>query len=319
MAYLIGMDEAGYGPNLGPLVVSASVWRISDALVDTNWYDTLGDAIAERPSGSDRRVAIADSKMLYQPGGGLANLERGLFVSLTSLGARVITWQSVWHALAADEDYRRNELPWYQGYDCQLPIDCDSSTIDDDAASLRDGLAAHDVELMGLASRAVFPPQFNEMVAKFDSKAEALSRTTLDLANDLLVSIDDGPIYVVCDKHGGRSRYSEMLQRQWPDVLVEIRAESRQESIYRFGPDKRRVEFRFRAKGDRFVPAALASMASKYLRELAMKAFNEFWCTRIDGLRPTAGYPVDAKRFHAQIAPLVDELEIAGEMLWRCR
>ena len=29
MPYLIGMDEAGYGPNLGPLVVSASVWQMT--------------------------------------------------------------------------------------------------------------------------------------------------------------------------------------------------------------------------------------------------------------------------------------------------
>ena len=28
MGYLIGTDEAGYGPNLGPLVISASVWHV---------------------------------------------------------------------------------------------------------------------------------------------------------------------------------------------------------------------------------------------------------------------------------------------------
>ena len=29
--YLIGTDEAGYGPNLGPLVISATVWQVSGA------------------------------------------------------------------------------------------------------------------------------------------------------------------------------------------------------------------------------------------------------------------------------------------------
>ena len=28
MRYLLGTDEAGYGPNLGPLVVAASAWEL---------------------------------------------------------------------------------------------------------------------------------------------------------------------------------------------------------------------------------------------------------------------------------------------------
>ena len=30
MGILIGMDEAGYGPNFGPLVVAATVWQCAD-------------------------------------------------------------------------------------------------------------------------------------------------------------------------------------------------------------------------------------------------------------------------------------------------
>ena len=72
-------------------------------------------------------------------------------------------------------------------------------------------------------------------------------------------------------------------------------------------------------KADSHLPAALASMASKYLRELAMRAFNDFWRRSVDGLRPTAGYPQDAKRFKAQIAAVQAELGIDDRLLWRER
>jgi len=41
-------------------------------------------------------------------------------------------------------------------------------------------------------------------------------------------------------------------------------------------------------------------LTAKYLRELAMEAFNRYWTSRVPGLRATAGYPVDARRFLAE-------------------
>ena len=60
-------------------------------------------------------------------------------------------------------------------------------------------------------------------------------------------------------------------------------------------------------------------MVSKYIRELAMAAFNRFWCTRLEGLKPTAGYPIDAQRFRRDIAELQRNLGIADDVLWRER
>jgi hypothetical protein len=56
-------------------------------------------------------------------------------------------------------------------------------------------------------------------------------------------------------------------------------------------------------------------MAAKYLRELAMKAFNQFWQQHVPGLKPTAGYPVDARRFRAEIDAARAALKIPGG--WR--
>ena len=103
----------------------------------------------------------------------------------------------------------------------------------------------------------------------------------------------------------------------FPTASSKFAEEGRQQSIYRFGPPERRVEFQFRAKAESCLPAALASMASKYLRELAMEAFNAFWTARVPNLAPTAGYPQDARRFLAEIAAMQRELGIDDAILWR--
>ena len=106
MAWLIGIDEAGYGPNLGPLSVGATAWHVEQrgarserrgtgcerrsnvgglALAETDMsidlYQRLADVVSPKPDG--QRIAIADSKQLYKPAshsksnGGLRHLERG--------------------------------------------------------------------------------------------------------------------------------------------------------------------------------------------------------------------------------------------------
>ena len=99
MAFLIGTDEAGYGPNLGPLVISSSTWHAPDDLVDCDLYEILCDAVS-RTSNDIGKVPIADSKQLYQPGKGLAALECGLFSLFATLGVSAGQWWDVWRALA---------------------------------------------------------------------------------------------------------------------------------------------------------------------------------------------------------------------------
>lgn len=76
--------------------------------------------------------------------------------------------------------------------------------------------------------------------------------------------------------------------------------ESRDSSRYQGHCLGRSMEWLFLSKAERFIPVALASMTAKYLRELAMEAFNRYWIGRVGGLRATAGYPVDARRFLAE-------------------
>ena len=124
MAYLVGMDEAGYGPNLGPLVISATAWQVDGDPTAVDLYDALADVVGRVPDR--RRIAIADSKQLYKPRGSLRLLERGVLAALAVVGREVDDWPSLCDALDADPDGRRHRLPWYDGYQLPLPVAIDA-------------------------------------------------------------------------------------------------------------------------------------------------------------------------------------------------
>ncbi|NQU25494.1 MAG: hypothetical protein HQ567_29775 [Candidatus Nealsonbacteria bacterium] len=323
MQYLIGTDEAGYGPNLGPLTISVSVWRAPVGIDGEDLYRRLEDVIVRTPrevaAAAMARLAVADSKKLYSPGKGLRHLERALWAAMAVLGRRPETWSAVWDALDPEAGDRLQKIPWYADYDSPVPIDAERDELASLTAALADGLAAAGVELIDLRSRAVFPEEFNDLLVHYGTKGAALSHLTLGLAARAIEPLGAAPVAVVCDKHGGRNRYAELLAEHFPDPLIEIHGEGRQRSIYRFGPSDRRIEFRFCTKAESYMPVALASMASKYLRELAMRAFNAFWSSHVPDLRPTAGYPADAKRFKRDIAAAQEQLGVAEEVLWRVK
>ena len=321
MPYLIGTDEAGYGPNLGPLVVSASVWRIDDSVSENDLYKRLKGVICKSSprSCAPGRLAIADSKLLYTPAGGLKLLERGVLAALALVNHCPADWLEVWQLLDPESLAYLPELPWHVDYDLRLPLAAEAEDVVRLVPKLRRAFDRSGVRLVALKSRAVFPDQFNQSTLRYGTKSETLSKVTLALLAESLEHCTDEPVLAVCDKHGARNQYGRLLQQQFPDVLVEVHGECASESIYRWGPMETRIDVRFRPGAETFLPAALASMASKYLRELAMRAFNDFWCERVRDLAPTAGYPRDARRFMAAIQGVQDELGIANAVMWRDR
>jgi hypothetical protein len=236
-------------------------------------------------------------------------------------GSPVRKWRELWTLVANRGQIceRFESLPWHADFDLDLPVDSSLERITAALGPLEAGLAAAKVSLLALTATAVFPQEFNELVLQTDSKGETLSLTTLRLVERLLIQLPSGGVQVTCDKHGGRDRYAALLQHVFPDSLLSVRREGRDESVYRITHQGRQVDFHFLAKGERLLPTALASMLAKYLRELAMKPFNDFWQRHIPSLRATAGYPEDALRFRGEIAAMQQQLGIGDEILWRCR
>jgi hypothetical protein len=345
MMYLIGTDEAGYGPNLGPLVISATLWHVPAGLPVADLYQVLAAAVTRDPphrNGPDR-VPIADSKRLYPSAGGLAALEYGIGAALCALNTGPETVGDVWQQLSPAGLERMGTLPWPAQLGKPFPHAADRERLRKLGEVFRRELEATRVSLQAMRSFAIFPAEFNDTVERLGNKAEALSRWTLQLVKELMMETDQDiipartgratlplakevsaetdrdPLLIHCDKHGGRNRYGPLLQETFPDDLVQVLAEGRECSRYRWQSGGRRIEARFAAHGEEFLPAALASMASKYLRELAMADFNEFWQQHLPSVKPTAGYPVDARRFMAEIEPARRRLGIPEHTLWRKR
>ncbi|TXT35693.1 MAG: hypothetical protein FD138_1253 [Planctomycetota bacterium] len=148
-----------------------------------------------------------------------------------------------------------------------------------------------------------------------DNKALALSRLSLGLLRSVWNPDDKQPTLVICDKHGGRNRYEDLLAEILDDQMIFSVGESRERSVYRVGS----TELRFQMKAEANFPVALASLVCKYVRELSMDVFNQFWAEHVSGLKPTAGYPLDAVRFRRDIAEAQSRLGITDDVLWRER
>ena len=319
MPYLIGTDEAGYGPRLGPLLISIAVWQVDRSPAEVDLYADLSEAIQPARSQDGDHVTIADSKKLYHSGGSLRLLERAVLSALASFSELPHTWRDAWKILADEFPAALQSRLWYRDYDEPLPIDAKAEEVDQLGKKWKQLWQVSGCKLVALRSTTLFPEELNQQIDALDSKAESLTRATLRLIATTLEQLPDEEAHIVCDKHGGRNHYLPALQRQFPDQLVQVLEESRPQSRYRFKPTGIAAEIQFQRQGESFLPTALASIASKYLRELAMRAWNSYWMQRIENLKPTAGYPGDAARFRQIIEPVCENADLPLHTWWRIR
>ena len=211
--------ESGATPHWGRRHGACPSAPIADEL-----YEVLADCVTADPADGSGKLAIADSKRLYQPGGGLASLERGVLAALWLLERRASRWRELWPVLDPHSLAQIDSLPWHDDFDEPLPIATSSIAL---ARLLHDGCEAGWRATGRAASDGALSRAFNAAVARCDNKAEVLSLATLRLAGRMLAELPDGAAIVLCDKHGGRNRYAALLQEVFPDELVRVRPRER--------------------------------------------------------------------------------------------
>ena len=327
-AIVIGIDKAGCGL-LGPLVVSAVAFEVpADCLRGLrdpgdgpDLWKLLRLAVSRRPLKRGSRLAVADSKILYDSADretGLKLLERAALAFLLQDRAMPTTLREILCELCPAICEELGIYPWYAPDDLRLPLQTPEPEVRTQCNALRVALQQAGIRFRGAWVEVVPEGHFNRMIEATRNKAVVLFTQTVRLIQRITADLDQRPLRIWGDRHGGRVGYRQSLMTAFDGVPLEVIDESPDHSAYRL---RRRVSpfvIRFITKGEsKHLPIALASIYSKYVRELFMTCFNRYWTAQQIDLKPTAGYYKDGQRFIADIEPLIARQRLDRRQLVR--
>lgn len=315
MNCLAGIDEAGLGPILGPLVVAGCAFRGPDG---ADPWQLLRTHVSRRRSDK-RRIRVADSKKVNQGPQGLRRLEEAALCFWTVLaGGRPATLADWLQELGIDGAGLRR-CPWYERLDLPLPVAADAGWIELKAELIARTMRRREVSLLAIAVRPVDVEEWNGLIADTDNKSRAHFHAYSEVLARLL-DVLPGRGHLVADRCGGRLHYARDLRELRPRARVEVVSEAPHTSVYRLHQGDEPVTVTFAEKAeDRSFPTALASCFAKYLRELMVRVLNDWFCARVPGLRRTAGYFSDGHRFLADLDGHLHALQVPRERLVRIR
>lgn len=322
---LAGIDEAGYGPLLGPLCVGLSTWFVHDwspGQPAPDLWALLADVVAKKPRDAKHRLPIADSKALKLPNDAaarhpLTHLERGVLVVLRSLNRPVDSDAALFADLGVVLSPHRS----FAGPAIPLPIAGSPDALRITANLFARGLAAARCRPVDLRAHAIAEPDFNDIVRHTKSKASttlaAIQTHLLHLLTHTLPAVQrehpDVTLRVVCDRLGGRAQYTDVIAAMLPGAEITTTGESERVSRYTVRHQGAEFGIGFETESEAaHLPVALASMTAKYVRELAMTRFNRYWSALVPDLKPTAGYWQDAKRWLKQAGPALSPADRAA-------
>lgn len=320
-----GIDEAGFGPMLGPLCVAMAVLDLPASAVPEegapDLWALLSEGVCRTPgkaeSAAGRRIAVNDSKRLKLPNNAgkrhpLMHLERGVLAFTGCVGGVEAEAPTTDTALLAALGVEPLAQPWYAGPPIALPISGTAEQLRLATVRLRRALFGAGVGVRDVRCVAVDESAFNaaldqpggKSAVTFGSVAALLRRVWRSRAAQ---AGDGPPPRVVLDRQGGRRAYGPALRAALgAGVGIAAVREDALASVYnaRDGSGRQMRVIVMTGAESAHLPVALASMTAKLVRELFMLRFNRYWCGRCAELKPTAGYVADARRWLADAAAL---------------
>ncbi|MHC4521660.1 MAG: ribonuclease H family protein, partial [Planctomycetota bacterium] len=289
MTILAGIDEAGFGPLLGPLVVSSCAFAVGLETVEGDLWQVLRKSVGRTRKHLRGRLLVADSKKAYKRAEGLGHLERSVLSVLGSVGERPADLGGLLSVLCPDCLPRLIEYPWYRETERRL-LPVDRADLRIAGKVFADDAARCGVKLVRLASHCLDVAHYNTLIGHMRNKAQVLFVTTTRLVQGLLEKFPGQDVHILIDRQGGRVHYREHLLRSFSEMDLRILVESERRSAYELRDRSRVVRMSFEVGADeRRLPVSLASMVSKYVRELLMERVNRYFAKMSPDLKPTAG------------------------------
>jgi ribonuclease HII len=317
---IAGIDEAGYGPILGPLVAAASAFRIHSVSDPPDLWKLLRRSVAKKATSKKTRLVVADSKKVFSQNKGVGQLERTVLAFMHQLAGMPASIRDLFLASKYRFEEIAGECPWYHDVDVALPMAGNPREIATMANALSANMADKGVEMPAFRCLPLPETRFNSLIAQTRNKAAVLLCQTFSLLSGLMEEFGREGLITYVDKQGGRGFYRRCLQTSFPQAALRIVSESARESVYELRGEFGQVEIHFTTKADgKYFPTALASMKAKYVRELHMALFNRWWQQRIPGLVRTDGYYRSGKRFIAAVLPKIREMGISEDLMVRRR
>ena len=307
------------GPILGPLVISCSTFSLPHNLLTSDLWQVLSKSVGIKRKRLAGRLLITDSKKAYNKTSGIRNLERTVLTALKCLGAEPTTLSELLYMLCPESLERLSDYPWYKDVrDDSLSADPADRAIASMVFSK--DLTSNGIELKELKSCCLDVAYYNKMVMTVRNKASVLFTATSQLIQAAFNRFGNEDLHIVIDRQGGRMHYRNNLQRMFPEMSLRIVRESPAISSYKLQTQGGGMCVHFIVGADdKYLPVSLASMVSKYLREVLIGCINRYFTGFGPNIKPTAGYWEDGLRFIEDLKANLPHIRFDQNQLIRCR
>ncbi|MCM8800775.1 MAG: hypothetical protein NC912_02000 [Candidatus Omnitrophica bacterium] len=287
---VVGIDENGLGPILGPLVVTASLVEAKDP--ERLSKGSLKES--KKICGFGRmkeceRIVLSFYKLLYN-----------------SIPSNTLEFLS---NILIQKD--RCSLPFLHCIcDLQIPSWMNSGINNQIAQNY---LQEIDASIKEIKSIAICPGKFNQRLKYVSGKLHLNYLLFEDLFSYFKENYKD-EILFLCGRNGRTKNYQKFFNLFSPIFNYETKDE-----IGYYFCDGQKV--RFITDGDaRYFPITISSIFGKYIRELFIRRMNEFFKSKIPALLYCSGYrDKKTRQFIKETADLRNELNIPEECFLRER
>ena len=305
--YLVGIDENGFGPALGPLNVSASLFKVEK--YENDFWKKLNDIFSKNKDKN--KLRLTDSKELARK-----EWERIALIFYFLLFKEIPLYSSLFLKeftlkqgfLVKDCGKEEKNMCWQP--DFSFPLWEEKTFLKEIpllGKGVKEALKREKIKVLDIKTLVCCPHNFNHLLKTYN-KIELdlyLFETLIEYYHQKY----QDEIFFVCGKVGGIKYYQRYFKLLNKYDCIDFKEEDKL-SQYHF---KDLGKVYFIQNGDsKYLPISLSSIIGKYIREIFIMRINTYFSSRIPGLPYVSGYQDKlTKKFIKKVEGKLPELNIS--------